>query len=430
MTAHATSSAVRGRVIALRRDLHAHPETGWDEFRTTVLVRDALRTAGVDRLWWGGALYDGVERLGVPDAPRGTGWEWLPGTERTALHGGTGVVADIVGGLPGPMTALRFDLDALPLTEDAGASHRPAREGFASRRDGVAHACGHDGHTAIGLVLADLLVDSRPRLAGTVRLLFQPAEEGARGARALVDAGWLDETERFLAVHLWPALPPGTVAAGVSQMLATTKLDLDFRGRSAHAAIAPHEGANALQAAVSTVAACAALPRMPGVRAQVNIGILHAGRARNVVPDAAYLAMEVRSTDHNEVGRLHDGVARIARGVAEAHDVTADLRIVGTAATAPCDPDLVTAVSTAVDAVGLIAVRNVPLGGSDDAGTMMRRVQELGGSSTYVALGCDAAAPLHTGRFDFDETVLGDAVALLQRVLVPRATASSDPRKD
>ena len=232
------------KIIQWRRELHRHPEEGWTEFWTTGFVARQLADMGLaPRV--GQEVIDPAARMGLP-APEveararqralAEGLEpyWLERMGRT-----TGLVAD-VGPADAPLAlVLRCDMDALPLMEAQEASHRPVREGFVSRHEGLCHACAHDGHMALGLGLAALLTapDAAP-LRRRVRLLFQPAEEGVRGAASMVShvAG----ARHFLAVHIGLGAPhSGDLVTGVGAFLATSKFDVRFTGRAAHAGAAP-----------------------------------------------------------------------------------------------------------------------------------------------------------------------------------------------
>ena len=155
-----------------RRNLHQIPETGWNEKETCSYIAAELRQLGYEVL------------LGGPV----TGHE-------------TGIIASRSCG-NGPVSVLRFDIDALPTEEDSTHAHLPAREHFCSRNPGAMHACGHDGHIAIGLGCARIFTELSSRLSGTIRLIFQPAEEGCKGAGAIVERGWLDDASLFLAGHI------------------------------------------------------------------------------------------------------------------------------------------------------------------------------------------------------------------------------------
>ena len=153
----------------------------------------------------------------------------------------TGVVGTYDTGRPGPTVAFRVDLDALPVHESTESTHLPAREHFTSTRPGRMHACGHDGHAAIGLGLARVLPALLKNGRGKIKLIFQPAEEGCRGAKSMVAAGVLSDVDYYFATHLGISLTEtGAVACGTDHILATTKLDATFHGVAAHAGVDPH----------------------------------------------------------------------------------------------------------------------------------------------------------------------------------------------
>ncbi|HBY5991109.1 TPA: amidohydrolase [Klebsiella pneumoniae] len=191
-----------------RRDFHLHAESGWLEFRTASMVADILDGLGY-QLALGRDVIDADSRMGLPDEEtlaqaferareQGAPERWLP-----AFEGGfAGVVATLDTGRPGPTLAFRVDMDALDLNEQHDDSHRPHRDHFASCNAGMMHACGHDGHTAIGLGLAHVLKQYAAQLNGVIKLIFQPAEEGTRGARAMVAAGVVDDVDYFTAIHI------------------------------------------------------------------------------------------------------------------------------------------------------------------------------------------------------------------------------------
>lgn len=186
------------QLSAWRRDFHHFAESGWVEFRTAAKVAEILDSLGYE-LAMGRDVVDAESRMGLPDdatlsrefaraRAQGAPEKWLAPFE----GGFTGIVATLNTGRPGPTLAFRVDMDALDLSEALDESHRPFRDGFASCNPGMMHACGHDGHTTIGLGLAQVLKQHEAQLNGTIKLIFQPAEEGTRGARAMVAAGALD----------------------------------------------------------------------------------------------------------------------------------------------------------------------------------------------------------------------------------------------
>ena len=242
--------AMQPELVRIRRDLHRCPETGWLEMRTTAILAKALRAMGYET-YTGRAVCKEGARLGLPDeaalaahAERALS-QGAPEDELTqdVRAGYTGVVAVLRCG-EGATLAMRFDIDALPMAECPQETHRPTREGFASVNPGMMHACGHDGHAAIGLGVAHILAAHRDALRGTVKLIFQPAEEGVRGAYAIVENGWLDDVDVLLASHIAPTgqKDDGDVTVGTWGSLATTKYDAVFTGRAAHAGGFPEQG--------------------------------------------------------------------------------------------------------------------------------------------------------------------------------------------
>ncbi len=297
---------LKEKLIRRRRDLHKHPESGWLEYRTSAIVADELTKLGF-QVHVGKEVCKPESRMGVPSA------EVLQAHEKRALaeganpmwlermHGGhTGVVGVLRTGRPGPVIALRFDIDSNELTESDSEAHRPARDGFASCHPGMMHACGHDGHTSIGLGVAEIVSRSADQLLGEIRLLFQPAEEGTRGAKSMVDAGWLNGVEYFFAGHIASrSRTLGEIVASIGGFLATTKMNVVFNGRAAHAGSSPHEGRNALLAAAASALHLHGISRHGEGPTRVNVGMLVAGSGRNIIPDRAEMKLEIRGERRN-----------------------------------------------------------------------------------------------------------------------------------
>jgi len=406
--------------VAWRRDLHAHPELGFTEFRTASRVAGHLADLGWDVVAGEPAIAP-QERLGVPGvdeldtayaraAATGADPRFLP-----ALRGGhTAVVATLPGA--GPVVAVRADLDALPIVEADDPAHRPAAEGFASRWPGQMHACGHDGHVGIAVELAERLVADRP--AATVKLVFQPAEEGGRGGRAVAASGLLDDVDLFVAVHLGLGLPTGTVLPSVDGLLANSKIRAVFHGRAAHAALAPQDGRNALLGAASAALALTGLTRVAGHDTRVSVGRICGGTVPNVVPDTAELLFETRADDGDVNADLEQRARAALAGAATMHGLTVDVELIGSVTTAIADDSARAAVAGAAEATGLRLTGPTHAGlASDDATALMRRVQAHGGRATYAGIGAELAGPHHTPRFDFAEDALPGAVDLLERLV-------------
>jgi aminobenzoyl-glutamate utilization protein A len=412
-----------GDVVALRREFHQHPEVGFAEIRTAARVIAELTSAGFTvRTGDDAASVDGLPGLPdaavLDDAAVGAREAGIAGDLVDALSGGrTAVIGELAGDRDGPLVALRFDMDALPLTEAAQDDHFPFRSGFVSARPGVMHACGHDGHVAIGIALARSLADKA--FPGRVRLVFQPAEEGVRGARPMVAAGAMDGVDVFYALHLGMGLPVGTIAPATVGRFATRKLLARFTGLAAHASGAPEHGRNALLAAATAALSVQGLPRFSTADTRVNVGRLHAGTAPNIVAADAEMAYEVRSGDVAVVEDLDERARRMCRAAGEMHGVDVAVLETGAADNADCDPGPSEAVAAA--ARGIDGVTDVPATwpalGSDDATIFMSEVQRAGGVATYLGLGSGDFGPHHSAHFDVDERALPIGVELLDRVV-------------
>ena len=275
--------------VALRHRLHRIPELGYEEYKTAALLRaelDGLGIAHVD---------------GVPDAPTATiAW---------------------IGDVNKPCVAIRADIDALPIVERTGLA-------YASMHEGLMHACGHDGHTATLLGVAQLLKTMADELPVCVKLIWQPAEEGGGGAERLVDAGVLDGTlgpkvSAIFGLHGWPGLKVGTVATKPGTLLAATdNFAATFVGRGCHGAF-PHLGVDPI------VTACEAVLNLqqfvsremdPTDAAVVTVGRINAGTATNVIPDAATIEGTARTLHEAARIKIHDAIERRCSGIADAND--------------------------------------------------------------------------------------------------------------
>lgn len=398
------------RMIETRRDLHRFPEPAWTEFRTSALVAARLEELGYAPRA-GREVIDEGSVMGRPSeaeidqeiaraVEQGGDRGWI---ERMGRY--TGVTADLDTGRPGPTLAFRFDMDCVDVGEDTSPDHRPAKEGFASVNPCRMHACGHDAHTAIGLGVAELLAEMKGRLCGRVRLIFQPGEEGCRGAYAMMKKGVVDDVDFFLAMHIGGGVPTGTFGLNSLGYLATTKLDARFTGVPAHAAGAPHMGRNALLAAATAALGLHSIaPHRDGAM-RLNVGVLQAGTGRNVVPAEALMKVETRGETQEVADYVYGRAEEVLKGAAAMYGVRVELSKAGEGTTARGDEDLIRRVGAALRASGIF--RNVldvvRAGGSEDATWFMRRVQERGGEAVYMALGADIAAPHHNGRFDVDE---------------------------
>lgn len=418
-------ASMQEELTAIRRSVHRYPETGWLEMRTSALIAARLKKLGYEVLT-GRQVCAEDARMGLPDdetlhahaeAVRAQEGTPLSALTEDMTQGFTGVIGILRCG-EGPTVALRFDIDALGMNECPEETHRPTREGFASRNPGMMHACGHDGHVAIGLGVAGMLMRLRDSLHGTVKLLFQPGEEGARGARAMVAAGHLDDVDVLIANHIAPTHGPddGDVTSGTWGSLATTKYDVTFRGVAAHAGGYPERGRNALLAAAHAVVGLSGIARHSEGQTRVNVGVLHAGTGRNVVPDTADMQVEVRG-ETTEINRyMAQRCEEICQGAAMMEGCACEMRKVGEAEGQHSDLALEERIAAAVARdlphLRLSSIQNARNWGSEDVSLMMNRVQAHGGQATYMRVMTDMAGTQHTVTFDFDETVLTKSVAV------------------
>ena len=403
-------------MTARRRDFHKHPERGWAEFRTTAVCADALL-----RLGWRVRFAD---EFIEPERVMGREVD-AAAEKRRALEQGapadtlarigeyTGLCAELGEGAP--LTVLRFDIDCVETAESDVPSHRPAALGFASVNAGLSHSCGHDGHAAIGLALAEMISENAKDLRGTVRLIFQPAEEGVRGGFAF--AGLARGADYFIAMHLGLGLPTGCVCGGTGGFLCSTKFDAEFTGEAAHAGGEPERGRNALLAAAQAALAIHSIAPHSGGVMRVNVGMLRAGEGRNVVPPHALMKIETRGENGEIASYAYERAEAALRGAAQMYGAELAIKKQGETITAESDEKLAKLVADeALSVRGVTKAelyRKMP--GSDDACWLMREAQKSGGLATYVCVGADTPAGHHNGAFDLDEAALPIALELLYK---------------
>ncbi|YCI78857.1 amidohydrolase [Bacillus sp. R1-10] len=415
-------------LINFRRELHEYPEVAWTEYVTTYKIAKKLENLNFTLTIGKDALVSS-ERMGLPGEAEinkneeracnmGVPPEWVKMME--GAH--TGLVAELDTGRPGKHIALRFDIDALPIKESMNSSHIPFQQGFQSKREGVMHSCGHDGHAAIGLGVAHFLHTHQEKLTGRFTLLFQPGEEGGRGAKPMMEKGWLDDVDYFISGHIGiHSLPVGEIAATTNKFLASTKIDVTYRGKSAHAGLEPNQGRNALLAAASASLHLNGITRHADGATRVNIGKLEAGSGRNIVADYAKMEVETRgeTTAINQDYMVQEAL-RIIHASAALYDVEVDINIVGSAPSEECSPEWIKIIDEACASSTAITkvIPVLPLGASEDATFMMERVKNCGGKATYMVFGTPLPAGHHHPQFDFDEKVLPTAVNVIAHVLL------------
>jgi amidohydrolase len=359
-------------MTAWRQDFHAHPELGFEEHRTSAAVAELLRGFGVDEVVTGLAK--------------------------------TGVVGVIRGRASGDAIGLRADIDALPIHEETGLA-------YASQTEGKMHACGHDGHTTMLLGAARYLAETR-NFAGTVYVIFQPAEEGGGGGKVMVDEGLF---ERFpmrmvFGMHNWPLMPAGVFAWRHGPIMAAcSQFDITVTGKGAHAA-QPHTGIDPIMVAAHIVTGLQSIvargvePTDSGV---VTVGSIHGGSAHNVIPETVHLKGTTRWFSPKVGDQLEDGVRRVATGVAASFGATAEVDYQRTYIATVNDAeatDLTVVAAKAISGEARVVPMVRPTMGGEDFSFMLAAKQ-----GSYIMLGGgrgEGDAMVHHPKYDFNDAIL------------------------
>jgi len=374
---------LQSQLVTWRRQLHQHPELGFQEYQTAALVTQLLNQ-------WGIAHQTGVAK--------------------------TGIVATIPGERSGPVLAIRADMDALPIQEENQVPYR-------SQRDGIMHACGHDGHTAIALGIAWYLSHHPQNFAGTVKLIFQPAEEGPGGAKPMLESGVLDhpQVDGIIGLHLWNNLPLGQIGVRSGPLMAAVEMFCcRIIGKGGHGAM-PHQTVDAVVVSAQVVSALQTIVARnvdPLESAVVTVGKLQAGTAQNVIASTAQLAGTVRYFNPKYVGFFRVRIEQVIAGVCQSHGAEFELDYLDYYPALVNESrmtDLVRSVAADVVETPLGIVPECQTMGGEDMAFFLQAVPGcyffLGSANTERGL----AYPHHHPRFNFDETALGLGVELFAR---------------
>ena len=357
-------------VISIRRDLHRIPETAYTEKKTSAYVAEYLRREGLE-------VQSGIATYGV--------------------------VGLLNTGRPGPTLLLRADMDALPVTEDTGLS-------FASTHDGVMHACGHDAHVAMVLVAATVLNRVKDELNGTIKFLFQPAEEGPGGAQPMIDEGVLEnpKVDYSIGCHVWPEIPEGTIGVRSGPfMAAMDRFDIKIIGRSGHGAM-PHLCVDALEVGTQVVSALQRIssrhmnPLEPAV---VTVGMFHAGTAFNIIPGDAQLTGTTRTFNLDIWNSWAERLETIVRGVCESMGADFEMKFSKGYPPTINDDSMAEVVRRCAQKVAgkdKVVEPERSMGGED----MSYFLQRSKGCFYALGVGRQEFTPLHNSRFDLNENVL------------------------
>lgn len=410
-----------------RRDLHRHPEAAWTEFRTAAMVAEELKRLGYE-VYMGAEVMNEKEMMGVPSA------EILQDCMNRAIREGANpdLVAKMAGGKtgvmgvmhfakPGKVLGLRFDMDSNEVEESTDPKHRPMAEKFRSEHEGCMHACGHDGHVTVGLATARLITEHKDEMAGTVKFFFQPAEEGVRGARAMVASGIVDDVDYFLSGHIgFNADKDNELVCMTGGFLATSKLDAHFTGISSHAGAAPEQGKNALLAAAQAAISLHTISRHGAGASRINVGVINAGTGRNVLPDVGDIKLETRGADTAINDYMMKEAKRMITASAAMYDVQVETEEVGGAPACELSEEMGKEIYKIAEESGEfdIVVPFISLGASEDCSYFMDRVQKNGGQASYMMYGTSLAAGHHNKAFDFNEKCLPKAVGILTTLAI------------
>jgi len=333
------------------------------------------------------------------------------------MEGGHTAVAGILENGQGPTLLFRFDMDALPLQEQITHSHLPAKEGFQSRHPNYMHACGHDAHTAIGLGLASVLMKCKSQIRGKIILLFQPAEEGLRGAAALVSNPLFARIDYGFGFHLWSYKPVGQLICGTNGQLASSKFDIHLRGKAAHAGLAPEAGINAMLPAAEIILALEDLRKKNARHARLNVGLIEGGAGRNIICPSVKLAIETRSISSEQNTRLYNQALTIIKDKVHMHNCRFTIQAMGYADAADSNKNLAKQVKQVADSLSFfndIRLIEKAAGNSEDFTIFMNHIQKTGGQALYMGVGAsNKTGAHHTPDFDIDESTFIQVVDLL-----------------
>jgi len=367
---------IEEKLIGIRRHLHQHPELSHEEFETTASIRDWLTEAGIRVVDYG-------------------------------LQ--TGVIAEIGGLHGGPIVAVRADIDALPIQEETGLA-------FASTIPGKMHACGHDFHTASIIGTALLLKEREQELQGTVRLLFQPAEEKAKGAQKLIASGALEGVSAVFGMHNKPDLPVGTIGiTGGPIMAAADGFVVEVEGRGSHAAV-PEAGLDPIVTAAHMITALQSIVSRSVSAldsAVVSVTRLHAGTAWNIISDKAVFDGTLRTFEEHVRTKVRERFDQVVNGVASAFATSAKVKWLEGPPAVVNDQKWADQASITAIALGLAVVKPTPSPAGEDFAFYLKKTEGV-----FVFFGTAGSQEWHHPAFDLDEKALPIAASFFASLAV------------
>ena len=363
-------------VISMRREFHTNPELSWNEVRTSKRIKEEL------------------DKMGIP---------WQPCAK-------TGVLALVEGELAGGVVALRADIDALPVTEENDVPYKSANQG-------VMHACGHDGHAAMLLGAARALAEIRSELSGTVKLLFQPAEEKAGGAKLMIEEGALEGVEAIMGIHLWNNIPSGKINIQPGPRMASGDVvSIDFIGKGGHGSL-PNQTVDPIVVASSFVMNSQAMlsrEKSPLESVVFTLGEFKAGTRFNVIPEKAHMEGTFRCFSEESRKRTGEAIKRYADETAKTYRAEAVVSIAEAMPATINDPAVTETVKTVAEKV--VGSENLvwqdKTTGSED---MAYYLQKIPGAIAFVGSGYGEEGltfPHHHPKFNINEESLANGTAL------------------
>jgi amidohydrolase len=382
-------AAIESEIIDIRRDIHMHPEQGFEEHRTAALVAKKLRSLGIHVR----------EKVGK-----------------------TGVIGDLEGKYPGPTIALRADMDALPIQETGDIPYK-------SKNKGVMHACGHDGHTAILLGVARVLSERKNFLHGRLRFIFQPSEEKDGGATYMIDDGCLDGVDEIYGIHLWNYSKFGEIGSRPGAVLAATdSLKILVKGVGGHGAM-PQGTVDSIMVSANLINALQTIVSRnmdPLESAVVTIGTIHGGDNHNVIASSVKMEGTVRAFSKKISGQITDRIRQIASGTETAFGATIELDIESGYPATVNDPKLFEVLMQAAGKVVGDGARIItPFMGGEDFAYYAQKVPGcfffIGSSPKGLPPG---TVPHHCSHFDFDEKALLVGASVLLELVEIRSVNS------
>lgn len=403
-------------LIRLRRHFHKYAEPAWMEFLTTAKIIKELKDYDLD-LYYGKEIYFN-ERMGLPEKSVLDSYKnsiEISDIEKKdeILDSYTGLIAVLDTKKDGANIGFRFDIDANELSETDSAGHLPNILDFSSKNSFAMHACGHDAHMSIGIELAKILSSNKEKLKGKIIFIFQPAEEGVRGAYSLMNNPIIDNFDYMAGLHIGMDVKSGEIVVGSHGFLATKKIDIIFYGKASHAGASPEKGCNALLAASSAVLNFNSLAQHSMGDARINVGKLNAGSGRNIIANRAKIEMEIRGEKEEIISYLYEGVNRIVKGAAISYGCSFEIEIKGQAPSlVPYDEDFIKNLRKYYEEKSYKVIDG-ELKGSEDIAYLLNEVRKSGGKTVHFILGSNLKDSHHSENFDINEKDMLRGVNLL-----------------